>query len=188
MTRTATELTERDPVHLAQGDRLVSAARTITEADVVSFAALTGDRHPLHTDAVWAEQGPFGGRIAHGMLVLSYAIGLAPLDAARVVALRRVSDATFKSPVHPGDTIHVEGLVEDVRELDGGLDLVAWRWRIVDQRGRTAVRARLEVLWRREAEAPAEEGGAPGTNGAADEAAIDTEPPLWELTGGALLL
>ena len=50
--------------------------RTITEADLVSFAALTGDWHPQHADAEWADAGRFGERVAHGMLVLSYAVGL----------------------------------------------------------------------------------------------------------------
>ena len=63
----------------------VMRGRTITEADVVPFAALTGDMHPQHTDRHWAADGPFGERIAHGMLVLSYALGA---DAARPRAHR----------------------------------------------------------------------------------------------------
>ena len=46
----------------------VSRGRTITEADVVQFAALTGDLHPQHTDAAWAAESRFGERVAHGML------------------------------------------------------------------------------------------------------------------------
>ena len=82
--------------------------RTITEADVVAFANLTGDQHPQHTDARWAGQGPFGERIAHGMLVLSYAVGLVDFDPERIVALRGSSDVVFKRPVTIGDTIRVE--------------------------------------------------------------------------------
>ena len=48
-------------------------ARTITEADIHAFAALSGDWHPLHTDVLYAAASPFGERIAHGMLVLSWA-------------------------------------------------------------------------------------------------------------------
>jgi len=58
------------------GDRMISPARTVTEADIVNFAALTGDWHPLHTDAEYAAGGPFKGRIAHGMLVLSIGLSL----------------------------------------------------------------------------------------------------------------
>ena len=51
-------------------------ARTITEADIVNFAAFSGDWYPLHTDVEYAKKGPFGERIAHGMLVLSVAVRL----------------------------------------------------------------------------------------------------------------
>ena len=83
--------------------------RTVTEADVVAFAALTGDCHPQHTDAEWAASSPFGERIATGMLVLSCAGGLVPFDPERVVALRRVGDVVFKRPVRFGDTLRVSG-------------------------------------------------------------------------------
>jgi 3-hydroxybutyryl-CoA dehydratase len=132
------------------GDRFVTAGRTVTEADVVGFATLTGDTHPQHTDAEWAAAGRFGERIAHGMLVLSYAAGLVPFDPERVVALRRVGDAVFKAPVRLGDTIHVEGSVEEKRELDQGHGLVTCRWRVLNQRGKLVMRASVEAVWRRQ--------------------------------------
>ena len=134
---------------LEGGERFVTRGRTITEADIVQFAALTGDMHPQHTDASWAAESRFGERIAHGMLVMSYAIGLVPLDPERVVALRRVSDVVFKHPVYIGDTIHVDGRIETLRPVDEQHGLVDAQWRIVTQRGRTAARARVELLWRR---------------------------------------
>ena len=134
---------------LSEGERFTTRARTITEADVVSFAALTGDFHPVHTDAVWAEKSPFGGRIAHGMLVLSYAVGLVPLDPERVVALRRIGEAVFKQPAHFGDTIHVEGQVSKRSEVDSGVGLVECRWKVLNQDRKTVVRVTVEVLWRR---------------------------------------
>lgn len=99
-------------------ERFVTRGRTITEADIVQFAALTGDMHPQHTDASWAAESRFGERIAHGMLVMSYAIGLVPLDPERVVALRRVADLVFKHPVYIGDTIHVDGRIEKLKLVD----------------------------------------------------------------------
>jgi acyl dehydratase len=134
---------------LTVGERFASPGRTVTEADVVSFAALTGDWHPQHADAVWAAQSPFGERIAHGMLVLSLAVGLVPLDPARVVALRRVSDAVFKRPVLFGDTIHVVGKVEALSPVDETVGLATWLWTIVNQDGKTVARVTVEVLWRR---------------------------------------
>jgi 3-hydroxybutyryl-CoA dehydratase len=135
---------------LAVGHDFVSRGRTVTEADVVGFAALTGDWHPQHADASWAESSVFGERIAHGMLIVSFAVGLVPFDPDRVVALRRISDATFKRPVRFGDTIHVAGNVAELRELDDATGLVAFAWKVLNQEGRTACRARVEVLWRRD--------------------------------------
>src|SRR3972149_3248858 len=59
------------------GDMFVSQARTVTEADVVNFAGLSGDFNPLHTDEEFGKSTPFGGRIAHGMLVAALATGRA---------------------------------------------------------------------------------------------------------------
>jgi 3-hydroxybutyryl-CoA dehydratase len=139
---------------LAPGERFVSRGRTVTEADVVAFAALTADWHPQHADAEWAAGSVFGERIAHGMLVMSLAVGLVPLDPERVVALRSVSDAVFKRPVLFGDTIHVEGEIASVRPVSDEAGLVGLSWNIRNQRGELVCRARVEVLWRRDA-APA---------------------------------
>jgi 3-hydroxybutyryl-CoA dehydratase len=142
---------------LEPGASFTTRGRTITETDVVSFAALTGDWHAQHADAEWAQRSPFGERIAHGMLVLSYAVGLVPLDPERVVALRRVREATFKRPVKLGDTISVRGRVGELRPLDDALGLLECTWTIVNQDERTVARMVVEVLWRRE-DAPAGEG------------------------------
>jgi acyl dehydratase len=142
---------------LSDGDSFRTRGRTLTEADVVSFAALTGDWHPQHSDAVWAAESAFGERIAHGMLVLSYAVGLVPLDPERIVALRRVEDAVFKAPARLGDTIHVEGKVARRTPVDDSLGLVGCQWRVVRQDGMLVARVGIEVLWRRR---PAEEAEA----------------------------
>lgn len=121
--------------------------RTINEADIVAFATLTGDHHPQHTNADWAAGGPFGERIAHGLLVLSYAVGLGEIDPERVVALRRIEDVVFKRPVKIGDTISVE--VTRVRD-DDGRGLEAYEWRVLNQDGKLVLRAVLEAVVRRE--------------------------------------
>jgi len=134
---------------LAEGQGFATRGRTVTEADVVGFAALTGDRHPLHTDAHWAAASGFGGRIAHGMLIVSYAVGLVPFDPDRVFALRRVTDVVFKQPARLGDTIRVEGTIEQLSVVNSELGSVKWRWSIGNQRQVVLCRARLEILWRR---------------------------------------
>lgn len=137
---------------LELGAEHTSRGRTITESDLVAFASQSGDWHPQHTDAEWAAGSQFGGRIAHGMLVLSYAAGLVPFDPERVVALRRFESVTFKRPVLIGDTIRVHSRVEDVRPLAAEHALVVLGWRVVNQHDRVVVRARVEVLWRSETE------------------------------------
>jgi 3-hydroxybutyryl-CoA dehydratase len=135
---------------LSEGERFVTRGRTIGEADITSFATLSGDTHPQHTDAEWAAGSRFGERIAHGLLVLSYAAGLMPFDPERIVALRRVGDAVFKQPVKIGDTIHVEGEVVEKAEIDPAHGLVATRWRVLNQHGKLVARASVDLVWRRD--------------------------------------
>jgi 3-hydroxybutyryl-CoA dehydratase len=135
---------------LQAGDTFSTRGRTVTEADVVGFAALTGDWHPQHADAEWAAGSAFGERIAHGMLVLSIAAGSVPFDPERVVALRRVSDAVFKRPVRFGDTISVAGRIAGVRELDATTGLVTLAWKVCNQDARLVCRAEVEVIWSRD--------------------------------------
>ena len=125
--------------------------RTITEADVVAFANLTGDHHPQHLDATWAAEGPFGERVAHGMLVLSYAVGLVDFDPERIAALRRVEEVVFKRPVSIGDTITVETKL--VRP-DEGRGLESYEWRVLNQDGRLVLRAVVEAVLRPQPDAP----------------------------------
>jgi 3-hydroxybutyryl-CoA dehydratase len=129
-------------------DAFTSRARTITEADVVAFASLTGDFHPQHSDAVWAANSSFGERIAHGMLIVSYAVGLVAFDPEQVVALRRLRDVVFKRPVRLGDTIHVEGSEAERRPVDDDTALVTWNWRIVNQYQELVCRVAVEALVR----------------------------------------
>ena len=130
------------------GDRFATPARAVRDSDVLQFASLTGDEHPQHVDPGWAAGSRFGEQIAHGLLVLSFAVGLLPLDPDRVVALRRLSDAVFKQPVKIGDALHVEGDIVRTRELDPEHGLVEARIRMVNQHGRLAVRASVELVWR----------------------------------------
>ena len=151
---------------LEPGQEFTTRGRTVTEADVVAFASLSGDWHPQHCDAAWASESAFGERIAHGMLVLSYAAGLVPFDPERVVALRRVKDVVFKRPVRFGDTITVHGRVADLREVDPAAGLVAVALDVKGAEAKTVMRATVEVLWTRDT--------SDGTDGAA--AALEEVP------------
>ncbi len=141
---------------LSVGERFHSGERTVRDTDVIVFSALTGDRHPQHCDPEWAAGSPFGERIAHGMLVLSLAVGLVPLDPERVLALRRVSDVVFKRPVRLDDTISVSGEIAALRPIDAASPegetsgLVDFAWQIRNQDGALVCRANVQVLWRGE--------------------------------------
>lgn len=107
------------------GDKVVTVGRTITEADIVTFAGVSGDFNRIHTDAAYAGTSPFGQRVAHGLLVQSIATGLAVRTGViedTILAFRELS-CKFSLPVFIGDTIHVELEVVETkafRRLGGG--------------------------------------------------------------------
>jgi acyl dehydratase len=161
------------------GDSMESSGRTVTEYDVVSFAALTGDWHPQHADAAWAAESAFGRRIAHGMLVFSYALGLLPIDPRVVLALRSIDGAVLKRPVGLGDTIRVRARLTDKRELGAETGLVTLNVRIVNQSDELVARMEIVVLWRRQ---PADDAPASGPS-----AASTADDELSPLQNGRLL-
>jgi 3-hydroxybutyryl-CoA dehydratase len=145
---------------LEVGQEFSTRGRTVTEADVVAFASLTGDWHPQHADAAWAAESAFGRRIAHGMLVFSYALGLLPIDPRVVLAMRSIDGAVLKRPVGLGDTIRVRARLADKRELGADTGLVTLNVRIVNQSDELVARMEIVVLWRRSPQ-PAEAQPAP---------------------------
>jgi len=139
------------------GEKFVSPGRTITEADIVMFAALTGDWTELHTNAEYVKKTIFGQRIAHGLLTLSVASGLAlrgrrasPLE---VMAFLGLDNVRFTAPVFIGDTIWVESEVIEARPSKSrpGAGIVRFRNVVKNQRNEvvatyeTAIMVRAEV-------------------------------------------
>lgn len=106
-----------DYERLALGHRWISPGRTIGEGDIMTFAGLTGDLHPLHTDARFAQASAYGERIAHGYLTAAMASGLAyrvGLDEGTAFAVL-ATGWKFTQPVRIGDSIHVEVVLTQVR-------------------------------------------------------------------------
>lgn len=95
-----------------------SAARTITEADVVGFAGLSGDFNPLHTDQTFAEKTPVGQRIAHGMLSMAVSTGLAnQLGIFEGTTVALVSQTIqYRGMVRFGDTLRIVMKVKERKE------------------------------------------------------------------------
>lgn len=97
----------------SKGQTFTTPARTITEADIVNFAGITGDYNPVHTDEIFASQTDFGERIAHGPMMVGMSFGLlSRLDLldGTVIALREIQ-WKFEAPVRIGDTIFVNATV-----------------------------------------------------------------------------
>lgn len=91
------------------GQQVVSPGRTITEGDIGAFAGLSGDYNQIHTNAEFASKTPFGQRVAHGLLGLSIASGLAMRTGVlegTVIAFREINNWKFTNPIFVGDTIH----------------------------------------------------------------------------------
>jgi acyl dehydratase len=132
------------------GQSVTSPGRTVTEADIVAFAGLTGDWSSIHTDAVYAAQHPVGQRIAHGMLVASIASGLAVrlgFLEDTLLAFREIEQWKFSQPVYLGDTLRVRltvGATRPVPRLGGGL--VGLDVEVLNQSGQVVQHGRWSVL------------------------------------------
>ncbi len=132
------------------GQRIVTAGRTVTEADVVAFAGLSGDYNQIHTDAEFSKNSPFGRRVAHGLLGLSIASGLAVqtgLMEGTVLAFREISDWKFIRPIFFGDTIHVALEVIETKALPRvGGGRVVMELTVINQDGEAVMRGSWSVL------------------------------------------
>lgn len=132
------------------GQTVTSAGRTITESDVVSFAGLSGDYNQIHTDQEYSLRAGFGQRVAHGLLGLSIASGLAVQTGViegTVLAFMEVDNWRFSKPVFFGDTIHVVLEVSEVKEmrrLNGGVVTLAVR--VINQRDETVMKGDWKML------------------------------------------
>ena len=138
---------------LVPGEEIRTAARTITETDVVQFAQLTGDWNPIHTDVEFAKASPFGERLAHGLLGMSFAIGL--LDRTGVfsgsaIANLGVEEWRFKAPIRIGDTIHLVVTITDARlASDGSRGIVGRRFALYNQHDELVQEGRIPIMVRR---------------------------------------
>ena len=143
---------------LQVGDEWVSPARTVTEADVVAFAGISGDFNPLHMDHETARAGAFGQPVAHGLLGLAMVSGLS-MHAPRVATLAflAIDRWDFLKPIAFGDTVHVMTRVESItpRARNRRAEVV-WQRRLVNQRGETVQEGLTRTLVKgRAADGPA---------------------------------
>jgi len=120
----------------------VSATRTVTEADVVNFAGLSGDFIELHMSETYAASGPFGRRIAHGALIFSMSTGLMiqlGQFTGTVIAFYGIDKLRFTRPVFIGDTIHIAKRVVSKEPKGEGRGLITFETTVLNQHGETVV-------------------------------------------------
>jgi 3-hydroxybutyryl-CoA dehydratase len=131
------------------GDSAESVGRTITETDIVSFAALSGDWNRIHTDAEYSSRQMFGERVAHGLLVLSVSSGL----ALRMGFMEETVQAfmglewQFRRPVLIGETVRLRATVQEKKEmkrLGGGI--VTFKMEVLNQKDEVCHRGVWNIL------------------------------------------
>jgi acyl dehydratase len=147
------------------GEEYESPGRTVTEADIVLFAGLSGDYNVLHTDAEFMKRSLFGERIAHGLLGLAIQSGLLtratrPYATAGSASLRW----KFKGPIRIGDTIRLRARVAAKKDGDGpGHGVIILERTVLNQRDEVVQEGETEiVVERRGVPGPPASAGCPG--------------------------
>jgi acyl dehydratase len=122
------------------GEKMVSPSRTITEADIVNFAMMTGDWHPIHVNKEYAKTTVFGERIAHGMLTLTLGSALCmwmgpnTYSPKSFIAFIQMDNIRISNPTKIGDTLHWEGAVANLEPKSKGRGVITFDCEIRNQR------------------------------------------------------
>jgi len=134
------------------GEKMISPGRTITESDIVLFAAFTGDWHPLHTNVEYAKSTIFGERIAHGMLALvvgsalGFRLGQYVVTPKSFIAFYGMDKVRFTAPLKIGDTIHLEKEIIEMTSKDEHRGIITASNIIKNQRGENVVVFNARIL------------------------------------------
>lgn len=127
-----------DPLSFEQlnvGDKWTSVDRTVVAADLQSFADLTGDHDPLHTDPQFAANGPFGKPVAHGLLGLSILAGLSSnAPAVLTAALVDIRSWSFSKPIFVGDVVRAVTEIIDLKPRGRRHGEVHWYRQLLNQK------------------------------------------------------
>jgi acyl dehydratase len=134
---------------LEVGASFTTKARTVTEADIVNFAGISGDYNQLHLNEEYAKETQFKKRIAHGLLGLTISSGLTQqmdLYNDTLIAFLGLT-WTFKGPVFIGDTVHVVQSIKEKRETKKpGRGIVVFESRLINQRGETVQEGERTIM------------------------------------------
>ena len=130
------------------GQEWQSLGRTITEADIVNFAGLSGDFNPIHVDHEFCKTTVFRKPIAHGLLILAVGSGLGlAFPPMRTLAFIAIKEWKFLEPVFVGDTIHVHArLLEKEERSRGRRGVITWQRQIINQHGKPVEEGQIVTL------------------------------------------
>lgn len=139
------------------GDECVSPSLTVTEAHIMTFADLTGDRTPVHIDEEYARTTPFGTRVAHGLLGLALTDGLKTQSEYRFLPGMSLGWTwDFAGPIRIGDTVHVRFRVGSMRTTSRpGWGIVVLPSELINQHGEVVQRGEHRLMIPRRPEAAA---------------------------------
>ena len=132
------------------GEKITTGSRSVTDGDIMTFAELTGDNNRIHTDEAFSKAGPFGRRVAHGLLGLGITLGLAwktgILDGT-VIAFREIHEWKFIKPIFIDDVVHVELNITETKALPriGGGSVVLMA-ELKNQQNETCMKGSLNIL------------------------------------------
>jgi acyl dehydratase len=129
------------------GQTWKSPSRTVTEADVVNFANMTGDFNPLHVDFKFAAKSHYRKPIAHGLLGMAWVAGLGSnYPNVRTIAFTAVRDWQFVRPIFFGDTVHVETICVEKAPAGKRNGKVVWHRKLINDSGLMVQEGFFETL------------------------------------------
>lgn len=130
------------------GDEAITPAVTVTEKHIMTYAELTGDYTPVHTDEAYARTTPFGTRVAHGLFGLSLADGLKTrADYKFLPGMSLGWTWDFVAPIKLGDTVHVKFRVGSMRATKKpGWGIVVLPSELINQRGEVVQRGEHRLM------------------------------------------
>lgn len=132
---------------LTLGQFELSPRRTITETDVVMWSMFTGDWFPMHSDAVFSAESPFGQRIAAGLMILAISGGLVvPPTTRSIIANYGNERVRYPSPTFIGDTIQVKVTVVKLEPRDAASGIMDMEWDVLNQNGTVVCNAVFRAL------------------------------------------
>lgn len=129
------------------GQTWTSPRRTVTEADVINFATMTGDFNPLHVDYHYAANSHYRQPVAHGLLGLSWVAGLGSYSpSVSTIAFTAVRNWEFARPLYFGDTVYVVTSCVEKTLTSRRAGKIVWERKLLNQDNQVVQHGQFETL------------------------------------------